>query len=46
MVIAKNESDILLKPVEIIDRLVKALSYPGSIVLDFLLVVVQRVEFV
>ena len=23
------------KPVEIIDRLVKALSYPGSIVLDF-----------
>lgn len=34
------------KPVEIIERLVKALSYPGSLVLDFLQVVGQLVEFV
>lgn len=34
------------KPVEIIERLVKALSYPGSLVLDFLQVVGQLVELV
>lgn len=34
------------KPLEVIRRFVKGLSYPGSLVLDFFAVQEQHVEFV